>query len=237
MWKVQLVGDKSDFEALAQVLKGSDVNISYDGRDWVLTSDRFLPDDTPRAVLDKGNEIVTTISGASRLALNSTEPIKAGGVLWYRADGKRDAFIFPEPGVIRLRSMVSSVQIVSSDGTAETFYAADPVKDWATLALRDASAAKVLKILAGGLLNWVNLYLILEIIGEDVGGLDRISDKGWASKTDVRLFKHTANSPQATGLESRHGASSNQPPPAPMRIEDAQKLVNGIIEAWLRSKS
>jgi hypothetical protein len=129
------------------------------------------------------------------------------------------------------------VRLTHADGTVEEFHPADPVKQWAGLALKNDAVANVFRIFAVGTLNWINLYRILEIVGSDAGGLDAIVVQGWATKSSMSLFKHTSNSPGALGLDARHGAEATQPPKHPMDVSEARALVNSIVHAWLRSKA
>lgn len=236
MWMVQLAGDTSDLASLAQSLTGSDVNVSHDGQDYVLTSDRFASSDEAAAVRQKAEDMIAVLNGASRLALDATQAIRVGAVYRRREDGKRELFFFLEPAVIRFRVIAPTVKVTRADGTVEEFHPADPVKQWSTLALMNDAIANVFRILAGGTLDWVNLYRIFEIIGGDVGRSDSIATNGWATKESMRLFKHTANSPGALGIDARHGAETTQPPTNPMTISEARTLINSIIYAWLRSK-
>jgi hypothetical protein len=237
MWVVQLAGDATDLAALAQSLTGKDINISHDGQDYVLVSDQFGEKDDAGAVRQKAEELVAVLNGASRLALDSIQSIRVGAVYRRREDGKRDIFVFPEPAVIRFRAFAPTVKLTHADGSVEEFHPADPVKQWAGVALKSDAVTNVFRIIAGGTLDWVNLYRVLEVVGSDVGGLDAIDANGWATKSSMRLFKYTANSPGALGLDARHGAETTQPPKHPMTISEARALVNSIVHAWLRSKS
>lgn len=237
MWVVQLAGDASDLAALAQSLTGNDINISHDGQDYVLMSDQFTAGDDVSAVRQKAEGLVAVLNGASRLALDAINSIRVGAVYRRREDGKRDIFVFPEPAVIRFRAFAPTVKLTHADGTVEEFHPADPVKQWASVALSNDAVANVFRIFAGGTLDWVNLYRIVEIVASDVGGLDAIDANGWATKSSMRLFKQTANSPGALGLDARHGAETTQPPKHPMTISEARSLVNSIVHAWLRSKT
>jgi hypothetical protein len=237
MWVVQLAGDTCDLAALAQSLTGSDINISHDGQDYVLMSDQFADSDEAGMVRQKAEGLVAVLNGASRLALDAVQSIRVGAVYRRREDGRRDIFMFAEPAVIRFRASAPTVRLTHADGTVEEFHPADPVRHWAGFALRNDAIANVFRILAGGTLDWVNLYRILEIVDSDVGGLDAIDANGWATRASMRLFKHTANSPGALGLDARHGAEATQPPKLPMIISEARALVNSILHAWLRSKA
>jgi hypothetical protein len=237
MWVVQLAGNTGDLAALAKSLTGADIHISHDGQDYVLMSDQFAESDEAGAVHRKAEELVAFLNGASRLALDTIQLIRVGAVYRRRDDGKSDTFVFLEPAVSRSSTFAPTVELTYVDGTVEKFHPADPVKEWARLWLKNEKIANVFRILAGGTLDWVSLYRIFEIVRDDVGGLDAIKANGWATKKSMSLFKRTANSPGATGLDSRHGVESTQPPSHPMTISEARALVNSIVHAWLRSNS
>jgi hypothetical protein len=236
MWLVQLTGYKSDLDMLVQSLTGSNINISHDGQDYVLTSDQFSQSDEADAVRQKAERIISILNGAMRLTLDATQSIKVRAVYRRNKDGKRDIFIFAEPAVFRMRLLAPTIALTHVDGTVEEFHPADPIKQWAGIALDDERVANVFRIFANGILDWVNLYRIFEIVASDIGGLDAICANGWATKTSMKLFKYTANSPGALGLDSRHGAETTEPPKHSMTISEARALVNTIIHAWLRSK-
>ncbi|MGI6417648.1 MAG: hypothetical protein ACOX1P_18495 [Thermoguttaceae bacterium] len=236
MWVVQLAGDTSDLAALAQSLTENDINISHDGQDYVLMSDQFTEGDDANAVHQKAEGLAAVINGASRLALDAINSIRVGAVYRRREDGRRDIFVFPEPIVIRFRAFAPTMKLTHANGTVEESHPAEPVKQWARVALKNDAVGKVFRILAGGALDWMNLYRILEVVASDVGGLDAIDTNGWATKASMRLFKHTANSPGVLGLDARHGAEKTHPPKQPMAISEARALVNSIVHAWLRSK-
>lgn len=128
MWMVQLSGDTSDLATLSQSLTGTDINVLHDGHNYVLKSDRSASIDEAGKVHQEAENMIDIINGASHLALNITECIRVGAVYQHREDGGHDTFIFPEPGVIRLRSVAPTVTISRMDGTVEEIHPADPVK-------------------------------------------------------------------------------------------------------------
>lgn len=237
IWVAQLIGDTSDLAAISQSLTDSDINVSHDGQDYVLTSDDFDSSEPAEAIRQKAEKIVALLNGASRLALDAVQSIRVGAIYRRREDGTREIHVVAEPTVIRFRSVAPTVRLAHADGTIENFHPADPIKNWAALAQKNAAIADVFRVIATGTLDWVNLYRILEIVSSDVGGPDAIDANGWATKASIKLFKHTANSPSALGLDARHGAETTLPPKHPMAISEARALISSIIHAWLRSKA
>lgn len=236
-WMVQLVGDVIDLSAIAQSLTNADINVSHDGRNYILSSDRFQPSDDAQTVRESAEHIVELLNGASCLVLDARQSIRVGAVFRHRDDGTREIYASPEPAVIRVRAISPTVKLTHADGTVDECHPADPITQWMPVAMSDDAVANVLRIVSSGTLDWVNLYRIFEIITADVGGLDAIANNDWATKASMKLFKRTANSPGALGLDARHGAESTQPPSKAMTISESRSLVNSIVLAWLRIKA
>jgi hypothetical protein len=235
---VQLLGDASDLSALAKSLTGNDLNVSRDGQDYVLTSDRFQARETAADIHAKAKEIVANLNGACRYTLGTTRPLSVGAVLRRHPDGERDITIRPEPARIVVRALSPTVKVGSIDGSVEESNRADPVKHLMRLALSSDAVRDVLHLIATGTLDWVNLCRILEIVVEDVGGPKVIARHRWATLKSMELLERTANSYDAVGLKARHGRqrAGIQPPPKPMLISEARKLIGSIVHKWLESK-
>lgn len=235
-WFIQLSGDKADLSAIAQSLTGPELSVERDGDQYFLVLSGASVHDEATTVLDRAKRLVEVLNGAARLALDAREPIRVGSVYRRNPDGRREFYLFAEPGVFRVRGFAPTIAVTRADGTVEVSYPADPIAEWSALAASHDSVANVLRLLGTTDLDWVNLYRVLEIISADVGGLHVVAAKGWASKRSIALFKHTANSPGALGLDARHGAETTTPPPKPMPLSEARSLVRSIVHAWLRVK-
>jgi hypothetical protein len=236
-WYVQLSGDPHDISALSHSINGPDIAVVRDGADYFLTISDMPPDADARSVVDRGGRIVEVMNGAARLALDARQPLRIGSVHRRNANGGRDIFVFPEPAVIHVRAFAPTVTVTRADGSVEVARPADPVADWTRLAASDEAVANALRLIGNGELDWVNLYRVFEIVCADAGGIGKITSNGWSTKQSIALFKHTANSPGALGLDARHGAESTAPPSKPMPISEARALVRAIVHAWLRSKT
>jgi hypothetical protein len=79
-------------------------------------------------------------------------------------------------------------------------------------------------------IDWVNLYRILELIES---AKINVVKEGWISESDYKLFKYTANSPKAIGLQSRHGKGEKNSPKKPMSIFTARFLIKTLIIKYI----
>jgi hypothetical protein len=235
--KAHLIGDQLALSQLAMSLTGSDINLTREGDEYLLSSDRFDGMNNDGEVFREAQKIVDALDAFSHLILNSVDSLRVCAVYQYDSRGGRGVTIFPEPAVVYCRVVDPTVTIGRAGGSVEVHHPADPVKELAMMALSCPEAADVCRLLSSGKLDWVNLYRIIEIIAKDVGKLDEIVDRGWATAASIRSFKHTACSPTAVGLQARHGAERTKPPSKPMSLGKARSLVRSIIEAWLREKS
>lgn len=95
---------------------------------------------------------------------------------------------------------------------------------------------KAIRIYGSCEINWGDLYKVYEIIESDIGGFNRIVNKGWNTKAEINLFKHTANSPSAVGDDSRHGKENTSPPINPPSLSEAGFLIEDMLKHWIDSK-
>ncbi len=112
-----------------------------------------------------------------------------------------------------------------------------PAKNLTNTILNNPSVLSVVKLLSQKP-EWSNFYKAIEIIAEDIGGLDKIYQFGWATKQSIKRFKHTSNSPSAIGTsEARHGIDQGKPPLEPMTYGEAKALVDTICCQWIEYKN
>jgi hypothetical protein len=224
----------SDLAALEQSLTSDDLLVVRNKADYFFESTTLASLQSAEEVRSKAEELVALLSGAVALSLESRTPIRVGNVAQVSDSGQRNEFV-SVADTVTVRSSVS-VAKVSADGTVETRHPADLVTKWIKATESDTNVAKVLRLLGDSSHDWVSLYRLLEVVEADVGGLDGISDQGWATKTALRGFKHTANSPGAVGDSARHGTENTQPPARPMDLAEARSLINFIVHNWLCAK-
>lgn len=230
-WQVQLKGNGLDLLELSKCLTDPALKIRKSGGNYVLESIRFDSIHDSELVSELSHRLLALIYGAGRLAFGIERRITIGGIVELR-EGKR---IFHESlrDALEIRATMS-VEITRGDGTVEIRLPADNVAGWVSLAESDERVAKVLRLIGPGITSFAELYKVFEVIADDVGG--RIWDEKWASKDDVRRFKHTANSPGALGDDARHGAEHTTPPVNPMPWHEAAALVRKVILEWIGFK-
>lgn len=229
-WEFGLEGEAADLGMLRDAFADSAEKIfERDGRCWMRFSRGSAEEDAEDA-LEHARELVQRMSGLARLYLQSPRPITLSGVVYaVDADGKRGVTVFIPTAHFRMRVYPPTVIAggkVSRPG--------DPVRRHLPAAASEPQLQRALRLRDAGALTWVDLYRLFEVIEAAISQKTIIS-KGWANRTDIRRFKHTANSVSAVGDDARHGKEESDPPPNPMTINDAQKLVDTLLRNWLES--
>jgi hypothetical protein len=233
-WEIQISGDTRDLKELSKSLVNDELRIIERDGQFYLESTRFEGLSRSEEVRSVASEMLPILTGATRLALGGRVPLGLGGIARLREDGTREIFLLVSD-MIHVTGVVT-VEIQGSNGTVHVVNPADKVPDWVNLGLADPKVAKALRLLGTEEHDWVSLYRLYEVIEDDVGGMQEIVEKGWATKSYIRRFKHTANSPAAVGDASRHGKESTAVSPNPMDLGEARSLVEIILHNWLRSK-
>ncbi len=235
-WQVQITGDQIDLERLAESLSSNDPRIlKYRGA-YFIESNRFARVSEPEKIKSITTEILEVLTGVVRLSsLGGKTPLQVANVDCVLPNGQRVLYLeFHETLHI---STSMNVEVETANG--EKIVVTEPpskISPWTTLGLTNTNVAKAFRLLGKEKHTWVNLYRIYEVIEEDVGSMEKIVKCGWATKTSIKRFKHTANSPGAAGDASRHGKESTTPPSNPMDINEGRALIEIIFHGWLHAK-
>ncbi len=205
MWKIRIEGDAHDLNELQQSFSDGSVVIEHGKHDqYYLIADTFQECVNDEEVRKLASSLIDIVSGASRLALGGNLPITQSETVKVNEDGTKSIFTYFHENILFRDSLHTSVIYDDKGNVVEGIKPADDVPTWVSMGMKDEAIAKVLRLFNRPL-KWVELYKIYEIIESDAGGLDTLVSNGWAKKTDIKLFKHTSNSPGAIGDEARHG--------------------------------
>ena len=235
-WKIQLAGDDLDLKELEKSFSNvgdlSILSITKEKDGYYLSSSKFDSCNTVEEVKNKAVDILDVLNGAKTLSLGGNKLITYGAIVKEKHDGTSEVFV-ELSDTITLRDSVSIVIKDSKGKIIEEVHPADSVPDWLVIGLSNKSAKRALRIYGKERHTWAGLYKLYEIIEDSVGGLDKIVKKGWATKSSIKRFKHTANSPTAIGDEARHGRETTAAPNKPMQLSEARSLIEMLLIRWL----
>ena len=231
-FRVELTVEPAVLEAVAPHLQAPHVRLEKDGDTIFLTSSTFDEMTSRDEVFAEAKRMVPWIKAAIRLAgISPTGQVAAHRVEEQTPDGPRST-TYAQVGLAAALTISALPPTILIDGKPPPPPPPIPVE----LALRDARAARALELFARDP-NWYDLYKVLDVIEEDVGGEKSLEGKGWASAKELKRFTATANSLGALGLDARHARDAWKPPKSPMTLEDAVDLIRRVLNPWLATKS
>ena len=209
-WRVNLSGEDTDLEELSKSFNSETLKIWEDEGNYILGSSDFNGVAEADIVLKKSEEILTSINAASKVIQSLQKPISISGIESLNENGKSTRYISPESVASVVRMGRPTVLIDSK--------------------------AEVLNYLKAESTEMANLYKIYEIIRANVGSDKSMRDNGWASMSQFKSFRTTANSPHAMGYKARHGVWREQLPKNPMSLNEAESLILHLVKCWFDSK-
>lgn len=229
-WKVQLEGREKGLEELSDSFD-EDPRIFEEDEEYYLWTSDFEQFDDSGDIQDVGENIVRTIRHLGELDSLSIKNLNISHVVEIQEDGS-------EREVVHL----SAAGIAIGEGSArfsingeELPPRAESTYEYTKLALKDAKVQELIELRDKGD-HWANLYRIYEYIQDNIESEHNIVEQGWCSKSEKRLFKHTANSPEAIGHEARHGKPRASAPSDPMDHAEAKSLIDTLINNWLKHR-
>lgn len=239
-WLVMLEGTPSDLAYLARYFQTPDLTVFQDERDgrFLLSSDGFAAFNSPEAVTARAQERLVVLSGALQITRQSPIAARAVGVFELYADGRRVHHVTLTASVhVRVEA---EAEIMTRDADGKILHRQTPPPRIVlidALARTDESVAKAMRLLvADDAKNWVGLYRLHEVIEADVGGEHSMRKHGWTTESELKRFKHSANSVTVAGDSARHGKEVQHPPARPMTLGEAAAYVNYVMHVWLAAK-
>jgi hypothetical protein len=241
-WKVQVTGSASALEHLVTHFIKPPLRFSAGSQPGQVEfqSESFLACSTVSEIRAIATRELHVISGVLATDERSSDLLQVGAVIKNKPGGGRDVFVTAISATVTIGGFkVTAVGTVTDINGNKVVVEPPPPRTiaLAALALADKNVGKAMRLVtADDFRTWVGLYRLHEVIESDVGGMHPLTARGWGSATDLRRFKHSANSVAVGGDASRHGKELTTPPAHPMSIDEADRYVRYILESWLADK-
>lgn len=233
-WKVRLIGDESGLNDLSESFDDDPEIFEEDG-DFYLWSSRFEEINEDYEVRKTAEDIVRAIRNFGERNSLRIRELEVSHVTEMLDDGSEHTYVRAETANIVFSAGPVRVTTSDEDGSKDIYLPADRTSEWTRLALEDEIVGEFVGLLDQGD-SWVNLYRIYEFVQDNIESEDNIVAQGWWSADKKDLFKQTANSRDAIGDDARHGQDQVPAPDDPMTYAEAKRLVETLIDHWLRHR-
>lgn len=238
-WEIQVIGDRADLELLTRYCDKPPIHIfevgSSDG--FHMASTEFDQTLTPEEVVARAAEILQTIAGLLRIEQRQVSNLGTGAVIKKKQDGTGEAFLFFEDSLDV--HVTDDVHIQDEKGNfvpVKLPVARIGISEALNLAFSDPIVGRALRLYGTSDKNWVDLYRVVEVLEKDIGGHHAAQKITWFASSDLRRFKHSANSVTVGGDAARHGVENGSPPSNPMTLLEAESFVFNFLGNWLEHK-
>jgi len=241
-WLVHITGHEYDLLDLSEIFQSPTLWVRHDNtlNKFCFSSSRLdvypLEDFKNKNVRQHVEDLINVINAIAILKVADFQRVKFDGLTYLSNNPLNTNFVFPESIESTYRVYAPTID----DGVSqakENFL--KEIERIVNLADYDVDIAKA--FLLYGKLNhsWRNLYLVLETVEDAVGGESDLLKQTWLTnisgmKEAIKLFKKTANSYAALGVESRH--ANNPLPETPMTIDEARTVIRTLLNEWVKTK-
>jgi hypothetical protein len=233
--KAWLEGHDFDLQDLAQLFATGDVRVVHDADQsaYYLTAPEIdnPPDGT--TYYEAAQRLLPHINGMGRVNKADFRPVQLTGT--YTTPTGQDAVVVAAAMEGRARMDVGAT-VIGPDGHPKP----DPPSPWpARLALAGTNpeVAKVLTLMGGGeKLDWYSLFKVYELVDNAIGGEEQMRQNGWATSTQQRAFRASANLEKVSGDAARHAVDpGTDHPKKTMTIEQGRSFISELVREWFQT--
>lgn len=231
-WRVVLTGDDHDLRDAAKLFAASDPGVVEEDGTFYLCSSGFEAFTDPQEVLESAVSALPQLNGLASVRLSEFEGMTLRATVVERIDEKTSRV--QDSVGIKTRIVVEK-EGAFTNGTAVRDTPREAASRLAG-ASSDDRVARAITIYGALGDTWPGLYMVLDVLSDDLGGDDAVKKSGFASRAKIKLLRRTANSYTAAGLGARHALEKYEAPDKPMSLREGRKVVGQLLDGWMRSK-
>lgn len=234
-WGARLLGTAEDLAKWQAVLKpGFDPWVEPFQNEFLLRSSELDKAESATEVRDAAEPLIDRLNGLIALSFRAM-PVRFGGVTEFFADGRRHETVFVEMAAFEMfgHDVAIFTGTVDGPGKLNVPPQCTQTQRWANVTRNDKKLADALSYF-GKADDWINIYKVLECLILRFGDAESDGKReanflklGWAPPSDIQLLKRTAN-------HFRHARLKYDPPPVPMELRTAQRLLADLMKRGLQ---
>jgi hypothetical protein len=225
-WRAYLEGHPFDLDLLVEQFGRGQVVVRRDGDQFWMESADLETLTEASDVQRSCRNLLSAMNGAAALVDASYRPVK----LTDRFSDRTGSIFVLLSAAAEIRSRATAVAEVRAPDGALIEPPRTPGPEYLAAARREQNVREVLELLGRGPGDWASLYKIFEVIRADG------DHTKWATDSQYRAFKSSANLPSVSGADARHARVPLRGPKHTMTIHDARAFIRGVVQAWVSSK-
>lgn len=182
----------------------------------------FLLDCTIEKAKDEADRLLNVMHGAARLVRAKYKPISISSMHKFDLSGRLVGSFSSGPWGDSRRSYPMPS---NRKGLTEL------VRQWAFKGLEDDAVSLALSMYGTQPLSWVMLYMIYEVIKDDVDNINR-----YMNKNDYKNFTKAANNARRLRSGPRHAFKTKVHEEELLTLQHGEAIIRGLLKRWLGNK-
>lgn len=219
-WLIELEGTEEDLQLLARFLSTDKLQMVQEDDAIMLKVPSLGQEDQPATIFDDVKDLLESINGAAKVFYPKFMGISFNKIIAVDDGGKQTTHVL-------LTAPQSDYQFFAFKQND------DRLSRWIDASLQDEMIARAFSIYGSLEHNWKNLYMVVEVIEEDLGGEGSLIKSGITSRNKLKRFKSTADNYLVVGKEARHASTKWDSPSKPMNINEGREYVGNLLRSWL----
>lgn len=218
-WRVELEGHEFDLRALEGVPAESGERVVKVDGEYFITGGAVSEAANAQDALNLARSLLPVLNGLGRVFKDGFQPVRLQDGVRSSANPQK-RIVFGEVHMFGRGEL--SVGGVSLAGVAE--HAIQSKGTGWGVAMRMVGAPQAQ--------TWQNLYKVFEVLREEAGGQQALLQRLGLAKKQLDRFTRSANDPNVTGAEARHGTFKQPTVSDPMTLDDAERFVAQMLRDW-----
>lgn len=232
-WYAHLSGRPRDLSDLSALSVPDFTVVELENRRFAIDMGEIESSIQPSTVHEQARSVAQLLNGAASLCIDGFEGAKVADIAY---KGSGDATVH---SCVMLEPIKSTCNVHRIELTVPGQEAKRPAcLDETELVLHGATlnnaVETVLRILGRLDLSWRNLFILIELVGNQFGGETALLRQPWAPK-EIKDVKAIANNWRLLGVESRHALPKWDEPGKRLTLEQARGVVRELIRGWIGS--
>lgn len=247
-WRVEISQRKGDDRLLRDVLEEVSIRLHEEAGELFLTSDRFDAVETAAQVHQLASQVQSILAEVAEDDPDIAMSFQVGAVLEKLLNEalRRCVFLNARGASFSFGTghAIATIAPGPSLTEADRRKIEEEKKEQAYLNKRRKAVSRFVPAFLNGRALQVQRLLQKELNAQSMGHIADLiqSDMGdemrdLVSQNQLTRFYRSINHPDVYGEQARHIISKQQPPPKPMKLDEARVFIREVITRWLEKKA
>jgi len=231
-WRVRLNGNS--LSRLSELMNSPSASILVEGTEYYLISELFATSLEIGDLNRIADDLVNKIGDAAFVQTGVLHGLTVHSIVKVHDDGTRTHSMTVNMNVTVNVEMGATRIAVNGDLVDYKLSQTLSIGRALDAALRDPKIAETFALFSRKRDDWTQLCNVICLVRDAIGG---DVPAAWVSTAKIEALERTAQTRETAGDTARHANARYDPPKNPMPLNEAQRIVQQILQQWVQSSS